>query len=176
MEVIETERLLLRRPRAGDAPAIFSRYASDPEVTRFLAWPTHRTEEETRAFVAVSDEQWSRWPGGPLLVFVRDGNLLIGGAGVMFQTAERAITGYVLARDAWGRGFATEALLASVGQARAAGVRRLEASVHAAHAASIRVLEKAGFVRQRQRPGRASDFPNLPPGDPRDVFEYALTF
>ena len=39
MEPVETERLVLRRPTAADAPAIFARYASDPEVTRYMAWP-----------------------------------------------------------------------------------------------------------------------------------------
>nr|MBA2355602.1 N-acetyltransferase [Acidobacteriota bacterium] len=42
-EQIETARLVLRRPVAKDAPAIFERYASDPEVTRFLSWPRHQS-------------------------------------------------------------------------------------------------------------------------------------
>ena len=47
---IETERLVLRRPRARDARRIFARYSSDGEVTRFLGWPRHRSVAETRAF------------------------------------------------------------------------------------------------------------------------------
>jgi RimJ/RimL family protein N-acetyltransferase len=35
-----------------------------------------------------------------------DGSLL-GGAGLAFETSERAMTGYVLARDVWGKGYAT---------------------------------------------------------------------
>ena len=31
MEMVETERLMLRRPNAADVPAIFARYASDPQ-------------------------------------------------------------------------------------------------------------------------------------------------
>ena len=79
--------------------------------------------------------------------------------------------GYRLSRDAWGRGYATEALLASVEAARAAGVRRLEAGVHVDHPASCRVLEKAGFLREGIRPGH---FPNLPPAATRDAALYAL--
>jgi [ribosomal protein S5]-alanine N-acetyltransferase len=67
-ERIETARLVLRRPTAMDAEAIFSRYAGDPEVTRFLSWPTHLTTDETRGFLGVSDAEWQRWPAGPYLV------------------------------------------------------------------------------------------------------------
>jgi len=41
-ERIETARLVLRRPTAADAEAIFNRYAGDSDVTRYLAWPRHR--------------------------------------------------------------------------------------------------------------------------------------
>jgi RimJ/RimL family protein N-acetyltransferase len=39
---------LLRRPTLADAGAIFYRYASDPVVTRYLSWPTHRSRTEIR--------------------------------------------------------------------------------------------------------------------------------
>jgi ribosomal-protein-alanine N-acetyltransferase len=176
VEILETERLVLRRPRQADEPVIFSRYASDPEATRYMAWPTHRSLDDTRAFVQLSDDTWARWPqAGPYLVFARDGVTLLGSAGIVNDDAVKAQAGYILARDAWGRGYATEALLASVEAARAAGVRRLEAGVHAEHHASCRVLEKAGFVREAIRAGRPSDFPNLPPAANRDAALYALT-
>ena len=175
MEILETERLVLRRPRVSDEPAIFSRYASDPEVTRYMAWPTHTSLDDTHAFLRLSDDAWARWPlAGPYLVFARDGVTLLGGAGIVNDDAVRAQIGYILARDAWGRGYATEALLASVGAARAAGVRRLEAGVHVDHHASGRVLEKAGFVREGPRPGRPGAFPNLPPDAIRDSVVYTL--
>ncbi len=38
---LETKRLVLRRLAVSDAEAMFRNWASDPEVTRFLTWPTH---------------------------------------------------------------------------------------------------------------------------------------
>jgi RimJ/RimL family protein N-acetyltransferase len=173
VNLIETERLVLRRPRTADAQAIFDRYASDPETTRYMAWPTHRSLDDTHAFLRFSDELWAKWPlAGPYLVFARDGVTLIGSAGIVNQDAVHAQAGYIIARDAWGRGYATEALLASVEAARAAGVRRLEAGVHVDHAVSCRVLEKAGFTREEVRAGRPTDFPNLPPAANRDAAIY----
>ena len=71
-ETIETERLLLRRPKQSDAQAVFHRYASDRDVTRYLSWPTHRSVADTLAFLAMSDDEWRRWPAGPYLVLTRD--------------------------------------------------------------------------------------------------------
>jgi RimJ/RimL family protein N-acetyltransferase len=140
-----------------------------------MAWLTHRSLDDTHAFLQFSEELWSRWPlAGPYLVFARDGVTLLGSAGIANDDAVRAQAGYILARDAWGRGYATEALLASVEAARAAGVRHLEAGVHVDHQVSCRVLEKAGFVREGLRPGRPNDFPNLPADAVRDAALYTL--
>src|SRR5947208_682083 len=38
---INTQRLLLRKPRVEDAPTMFHTYAQDPTVTRFLLWRPH---------------------------------------------------------------------------------------------------------------------------------------
>jgi ribosomal-protein-alanine N-acetyltransferase len=176
MDDIETERLWLRRPRAGDAPAIFTRYASDPEATRYMAWPTHRSLDDTHAFLRFCDELWMQWPkAGPLLVFARDGVTLLGAAGVVIDSDVLARIGYIFARDAWGRGYATEAVRANVEAVRGTGITRLEAGVHVSHLPSRRVLEKAGFVCEGVRAGRQADFPNLPPDETRDAALYSLT-
>jgi RimJ/RimL family protein N-acetyltransferase len=168
-----TARLVLRRPHLSDAPAIFARYASDPEVTRFLSWPRHASLDDTFAFIEVSDAQWARWPAGPYLIETPDGTLL-GGTGLGFETAERASTGYVLARDAWGQGYATEALGGMVTIAGNLGLARLEAICHAQHRASSRVLEKNGFVCDGLLPEHTV-FPNLEPCSACDVLAWTLS-
>jgi RimJ/RimL family protein N-acetyltransferase len=171
-ERLETPRLVLRRPVDADAAAIFERYASDPDVTTFLAWPTHRDVADTRQFIAFSDAEWSRWPAGPYLIELRDNARLIGSTGFAFETPARAATGYVLAKDAWGHGYATEALSAIVALAPSLGLCRLHAGVHPDHRASRRVLEKCGFLYEaRQR--RYSTFPNSGVDEPVDALCYA---
>lgn len=174
-EALETERLLLRRPAAGDAEAIFARYAGDDEVTRYLGWPTHRSVRDTERFLEFADLEWGRWPAGPYLVFSRAERRLLGGTGLMFETPYRATTGYVLARDTWGRGIATEALEAVTALVPALGVRRLYAICHVDHRASARVLEKCGFTREAVL-ARHTVFPNLAPDEPLDVLCYAHTW
>jgi RimJ/RimL family protein N-acetyltransferase len=158
---VETERLLLRRPHLDDATAVFERYASDPDVTRYLGWQRHESMADTSAFLAFSDAEWERWPAGPYLVFSRRDGTLLGSSGLMFVAPDHAATGYVLAKEAWGHGYATETLHAVVGIASRVGVRRLHALCHPDHAASRRVLEKCGFGRRGTQPVQ---FPNLEPG------------
>jgi RimJ/RimL family protein N-acetyltransferase len=51
-EKIETPLLVLRKPRADDAEAIFEEYASDPEVTRYLLFRPPSSRRGWRAGAA----------------------------------------------------------------------------------------------------------------------------
>jgi [ribosomal protein S5]-alanine N-acetyltransferase len=174
-ECIETARLVLRRPQRRDAEIIFSRYANDPEVTRYLAWPRHRNLRDTLHFLEFSDNEWDHSPGGPYLIEVRDSRQVIGSTGIEFETEYRASTGYVLARDSWGRGFASEALLGIVGVCATLGLARLHAMAHVEHTASRRVLEKCGFVLEGTL-CRHTLFPNIDEHRPFDVASYSRVF
>ena len=171
-ETIRTERLLLRKPRPDDAEAIFERYASDPDVTKYVGWPRHTSIEQTRGFLAFSQSQWAEWPAGPYLIVSASTGSLLGSTGLGFETTTRAQTGYVLATDAWGKGYATEALIAMRDLARTLGVHRLYALCHADHRPSARVLEKGGLTFEG-RLRRYAEFPNLVRGQPQDVLCYA---
>jgi ribosomal-protein-alanine N-acetyltransferase len=175
-ETIHTARLTIRKPRADDAGAVFHRYAGDPMVTRYLSWPTHRSVGDTRAFLAWSDAEWEKWPAaGSYLVFSRGDGSLLGGTGLSFKSAARAVTGYVFAQDAWGKGYATEALQAMVKLAQKLNVTHLEAICHVDHRSSAHVLEKCGFVLEEVR-RKHTEFPNLAPGTKSDVLSYVRTF
>ena len=107
---------------------------------------------------------------GPYLIWSRDGTVLLGATGLAVVDAWHAITGYVLARDAWGHGYATEALTAMVDLARGLGFAQLTAVCHHEHRASWHVLEKCGFVRDGGT--RQTEFPNLAAGVQQAAFSY----
>jgi ribosomal-protein-alanine N-acetyltransferase len=174
-EQLKTTRLLLRRPRLADAELIFSRYASDLEVTKFLGWPRHVSIEQTRAFLAYSELEWERWPAGPYLIEdLKDGRLL-GSTGFAFENPQCAMTGYVLAKDAWGFGFATEALNAIVRVAENLHIAELFALCHPGHRASYHVLEKCGFIRQPELL-LGAHFPNLSSDSQAGALRYVRRF
>jgi [ribosomal protein S5]-alanine N-acetyltransferase len=148
------------------------RYAGDAEVTRFVGWPRHASIHDTAAFVDFSASEWARWPVGPLLIESRSDGSLLGSTGLAFETPTQASTGYVLARDAWGFGYASEALAAVLALAKPLAMTRLYALCHPSHSASIRVLERGGFFRE----GLLSTqhiFPNLGDDSPQNVASYA---
>lgn len=169
--LVETPRLVLAVPVATDAGVVFRRYASDIDVTRYLGWPTHRTLADTQGFLAFSAVQWEREGAGPYLIWDRADGRLLGSTGLGLEPGGTAITGYVLAKDAWGKGYATEALTAMVDVATDIGVKRLYALCHPQHRSSMRVLDKCRFERD---PGwnRQSEFPNLAAGTTQDVLCY----
>lgn len=149
MPELRTERLLLRDFTADDAEAVHA-YASDPQVCRFVEWGPN-TLEQTHAFLrevvaeATTEDRPSRtW------AVTADGAVL--GACSLTVTSvghRRGEVGYVLARSAWGRGYATEAASAVLGFARAGlGLERVEATCRPANTASAAVLRRIGMRQE----------------------------
>jgi RimJ/RimL family protein N-acetyltransferase len=169
---IQTSRLSLRPPDRDDAEAIFARFASDEIVTRFTGWPRHFSIRDTEAFLEFSRSEWEQWRAGPLLIESRATGELLGTSGLACETAYRASTGYVLARDAWGHGYASEALHAVAALAEELHIIRLYALCHVSHVRSIRVLERVGFRPEGVLRSHLL-FPNLGAAGPQDVFCYS---
>lgn len=92
----------------------------------------------------------------------RDGRV-IGSTGLNVETLYRAVTGYMLARETWGHGYATEVTKAMTDVAESLGIVRLAALCHPDNRASVRVLEKVGFILEgvlhRHLPNLESDQP-----------------
>jgi RimJ/RimL family protein N-acetyltransferase len=81
------------------------------------------------------------------------------------------MTGYVLAKEAWGFGYATEALSAIVCLGDALEIRELFALCHRDHRSSHQVLEKCGFVCHPKHI-EAANLPNLGAGSGTDALRY----
>jgi [ribosomal protein S5]-alanine N-acetyltransferase len=156
LPTLETERLILRKMAPSDAEAVFA-YASDPEVTRYVIWETHRSIEDSRAFLEL--ESSKRESGGePEWGIVYKGDhRFIGTCGIVSWDPDhaRAELGYVLSRDYWGRGLMAEAVRAVISFCfQRMNLNRIEARCTAENAASARVMEKAGMTHEgtlRQR-------------------------
>ncbi len=147
---LETSRLILREYATGDFAAVHV-YASDPEVTRWTVFGPN-TEDDTRSFLQQARAFRAERPRRifDLAVTLSDDGRLIGGCGLRrTDVAGEAFIGYVLRRDAWGRGYATEAArtLLTFGF-EGLGLRRIFADCHPTNAASWRVMEKLGMRRE----------------------------
>ncbi|MEO3414148.1 GNAT family N-acetyltransferase [Roseovarius sp. CAU 1744] len=136
-EILRTDRLLLRQAGQEDVEAVHA-IASDFDVVRNTGtwpWPSDREFTASRCQPIPADKGL----GG---VVMRDRTIV--GMASVFGEGE---LGYMLARDHWGQGYATEICRALVARAFADGRwRRLKACVFDDNPGSARVLLKLGFA------------------------------
>jgi RimJ/RimL family protein N-acetyltransferase len=167
-----TARLRLRKPVLRDAAEIFERWAQDAEVTRYLVWTPHRDVTESEAHIARCEAGWSDGTSFVWMIEEHSEGALVGS--IAARPGVHGVNlGYLIARQAWGRGLMVEALQPVVnwwlGQR---DVFRVWATCDVDNAASVRVLEKAGFEFEGIL--RRWDYhPNIGPGR-RDARCYGL--
>ena len=171
-EQIETERLILRKPRRDDAPTIFSAYAQDLEVTRYMTWRPHKSVGETYRIVELMLKLWDEGEAYSYVITLKNSDSAIGMI-AMHPEGFKVSIGYVLARQYWGKGYTTEAALAVTSWLlKQPDIYRVFATCDVENPASARVMEKVGM----QREGilrRYIVHPNIS-DEPRDSYIYAI--
>jgi [ribosomal protein S5]-alanine N-acetyltransferase len=171
-ESFATTRLILRKPRAGDAPLIFAAYGQDAEVTRYLAFPPHRDLNDAHKAVARFLENWRSGKSYCWLIFRRESEELIGA--IAAREDQGISLGYLLAQPFWGQGFMSEALGTIIEWAFSIpSVFRVWAVCDLDNEASARLLERNGF-NQEGILRKFSLHPNVS-STPRDCYCYAKT-
>jgi RimJ/RimL family protein N-acetyltransferase len=147
---VETERLLLREWRGEDLDAYAAMYA-DPEVTRFLGGPADREDAWRR--MAMMAGHWVVRGYGNWVLERREDGRMIGRAGLWRPEGWPGLeVGWLLARDAWGHGYATEAGRAACQWARRElGADELISIIAVGNAASRRVAERLGMAVREER-------------------------
>ena len=148
-KTIETERLILRRYVVEDAEDMYRNWAGDPEVTKFLSWPTHPNAEFSRKLL----EKWvSYYDEGRTYnwgITLKGDDHVIGNIAVV-EREERTRSyelGYVLGRAFWGRGIMPEALKAVIAYLFQGekDLNRIIATHDVRNMKSGRVMQKAGM-------------------------------
>jgi RimJ/RimL family protein N-acetyltransferase len=146
---LETARLLLRGFEDDDLDP-FAAMCADAEVMRYLGSPTLDRAGAWRK-MALHLGHWQLRGYGKWAVVERGTGRLIGRVGLWNPEGWPGLeVGWLLARDSWGRGFATEAAEAALRFA----FDRLDAEhvlsvIHPENAASIRVAERLGERYER---------------------------
>ncbi len=169
---IETHRLLLRPFEIEDAEDAYSNWTSDPEVTRFLTWPTHPSLDVTRHVIS----GWvSRYDQGDYFNWAiewRETGHVIGSIAVvqLTEATEAADIGYCLSRSFWGCGIMPEALRAVMDYLfDTVGLNRITAYHDVNNPKSGRVMEKAGMQREGVMRGQGKNNRGI-----HDTVHYAL--
>jgi len=139
-------RVLLRPFRPDDVPAVL-RWASDPEVTRYLPWDAYADPATAEAFVASTHRGGDRWYARA--IELRATGEVVGGVDLRIVAPADRVgeIGYALARAFWRHGYATEAahLMVDFAFGRV-GLDTVQALCAAANHRSIRTLRALGMV------------------------------
>jgi len=172
---ITTERLILREMEARDHDAICG-YLSDPDVLRFQARTRRYSVEECWNRLLYARKQIPKSPRGSftLAVVLADSDQTIGECDLtLLYGAEdgkptgSATIGFMMQRDKWSMGYATEAARGLMCFAFSElGLEQIFGGCLPENEASKRVLEKLGmkYVSTHE------DFPGCPPGSEALVY------
>ena len=139
--VLETKRLALRAARLEDAKAVAA-LANDRRIaenTARIPYPYKVADAEK--FIGGANKNGE----AAFLITLRD-RTIIGACGIMFHYDDVPELGYWLGVPYWNKGYATEALHASIDYAFTdLSHEALQAGARVTNPASRRVLEKCGF-------------------------------
>lgn len=150
---LETPRLLLQRPALSDLDELAPIYA-DPDVMLYIGTGTPRTRQQVEESLRWMIQQWDEHGYGLYIIRQKSDNRIIGRGGLIRQTVDgqpEVELAYLLAKQSWGHGFATEAILAIRDHAvQAGGMQRFIALIHPDNTPSKRVAQKAGLSFEKQ--------------------------
>lgn len=145
---LETERLVLRQFALEDADKMYQNWASDPEVTKYLTWPTHESVGVTKRVLSdwvssYDNENQYQW-----CIAKKENNEPIGSISVvnMKEKAESFEIGYCISRAYWHQGITSEALRAVMDYLlNEVGARRIESRHDPRNPYSGAVMQKCGL-------------------------------
>ena len=147
-KMLETDRLILRRFTIEDASDMFQNWASDPEVTKYLTWPTHTDLDQTEDVITrwedeTIDNDVYRWA-----IELKEIGQVIGSISAvgMNEKVQSVEIGYCIGKEFWRKGYTSEAL-AEVMRFffDEVGANRVEARCDVHNTNSAKVMEKCGM-------------------------------
>ena len=148
---IETDRLVLRDLEPRDENALATMLA-DEEVMRWIGAGGAQVGDIARRVIERERGHYAERGWGEWATMERDSGRMIGLCGLILwpdiEGREELEVAYILARDAWGRGYATEAAAAvrDVGRTIRPDLVSL---IYRDNAASIRVARKIGMTYEK---------------------------
>lgn len=150
LPTLDAQHLTLRHLVDADIPALFAIF-KEPEAMRYWTSPAMKDIVEAETLLreiqhhaeAKTLFQWG--------ISRREDDLVIGTCTLFHidRQHRRGELGYIVRRDFWGRGHATEALTTLFHHAFGTlGLHRLEADIDPRNTASIRLVQRLGFKEE----------------------------
>lgn len=148
--VITTERMMMRQMMRDDVRHLMHIFA-DPVAMRY--YPSTMNDTEALAWIENTQRNYRQYGTGFWVLEERQSGRFLGQCGLIPQeldgVLEREIA-YLLVRDEWGRGYATEAARACQQYGfQTLGLSRLISLIDVRNVPSARVAERIGMTLER---------------------------
>ncbi|MDR2654660.1 MAG: GNAT family N-acetyltransferase [Oscillospiraceae bacterium] len=146
---LKTERLSLRRFELSDAETMFRNWASDPEVTKFLSWPTHTDVTVSERVLAEWLPNYERDDYYHWAIVPESAGEAVGSIGPVLQRDDIKMVhiGYCIGSKWWCQGITSEALAALIKFFfEEVGMNRIESRHDPNNPNSGKVMMKCGMV------------------------------
>ena len=173
-KLFETDRLILRRHEFADAEDMFNNYCNNDNVTKYMSWGTHKTLDDTKAYLQyVALPKYEQDNTYLWSVVLKKTKEVIGCIEVLKVDLERksAMFGWVLGEKYWGQGLMPEAACVIRDYLFDEGFVGLWAMHHVNNPKSGRVMQKIGMIHEGTL--HKSELDNQ--GNLVDVELYAIT-
>lgn len=143
---LHTARLVLR-PIGRDDFKTAHKYATDPDVTKYMLFLPDKTEADTFNFLLFAESEWQKdKPDDYEFAVCLDG-AHIGGINLAHIGDDVYEMGWIIDKPYQGNGYCTEAAKELVRFAKSIGARKIIAQCDWRNYASYNVMEKLGMVR-----------------------------
>ena len=149
-DTFESERLVIRAPRAGDGPALQEAIEESlTELSEWMPWAQgDQSLDESEAYVRRAQSEFMARTNLPLFLFRRDDGHFVGGSGlhrIVWEVPMFEI-GYWVRTSLTGQGYASEAARRIAAFAfEDLGAERVEIWCDASNERSAAVARRAGF-------------------------------
>ena len=156
LERIETNRLVLRKIKRSDTPYVFSNWANDAEVTKYMTWLPHESVKITEIIM----DKWMKDYENPLtqryVITIKGNDEPIGMIDVVDYINDNPEIGYCLSRKHWNKGYMSEACKAFIDYLISLGYKEIHIRADIRNIGSNRVINKCGFKFTHQETGPCS--------------------
>lgn len=145
---LESSDMVLRRFTMDDIQPMYEKWASDPDVTRFLSWAPHMSPEITRDVVQnwilrYRDQRFYQWAIVPKALKHPIGSISIVNLNDAYETVE---VGFCIGTAWWNQGYTSLALRILIQFFfEKVGVNRIEGKHVLSNPHSGMVMEKCGM-------------------------------
>ena len=170
MMQLETERLILRKFEYKDVEDLYE-YAKDEEVTKYLKFATYKSIEDAQDRIDDLLAKYAQEEKYCWAIEEKESQKLIGSIDLFDVTSGEKEVGYLLNREYWNKGYATEAAKEVIKY----GFEKLNLNKIWGHCVTVnigssKVMEKIGMkyqgITEREKEVRGITY---------DLKEYAIT-